>query len=252
MICIKAHPTLNEETSLQQPARLPVNYWRRIMRPVTHKIAALGAAFAMSALALTALPAMAQETQGDWLVRARAVRLDPANHSTAIGTLAVPADAITINSKTIPEVDVTYFFTPNIAAELVLTVPQKQRVTVEQSALGGPVEIGTFKHLPPSLLLQYHFIPNGTFRPYIGAGLNYTRISSTRLAVPTVGELQLDHNSFGLALGAGFDIAIAKNVFLNFDVKKLQIRTDVKLAGTTLSTVKVDPWLIGVGIGYRF
>lgn len=223
------------------------------MRPVIHHFAALGAAVSLSALAVLApAAASAQETQGDWLVRARAVRLDPANHSTAIGALAVPSDAITINSKTIPEIDITYFFTPNIAAELVLTVPQKQHVTIEQSALGGPVEIGTFKHLPPSLLLQYHFIPNGTFRPYIGAGLNYTRISSTRLSVPTVGELQLEHNSFGLALGAGIDIAIAKNVFLNFDVKKLQIRTDVKLAGTTLSTVKVDPWLIGVGIGYRF
>ena len=220
--------------------------------PVTQKFTAIGVAVALAAIAFAALPAMAQETQGDWLVRARAVRLDPANRSTAIGALAVPADAITINSKTIPEIDVTYFFTPNIAAELVLTVPQKQHVTVEQSALGGPVEIGTFRHLPPSLLLQYHFIPNGTFRPYVGAGLNYTRISSTRLAVPTVGELQLEHDSFGLALGAGVDIAIAKNVFLNFDVKKLQIRTDVKLAGTTLSTVKVDPWLIGVGIGYRF
>lgn len=178
--------------------------------PVTQKFAAIGAAVVLAAIAFAALPAMAQEAQGDWLVRARAVRLDPANRSTAIGALAVPADAITINSKTIPEIDVTYFFTPNIAAELVLTVPQKQHVTVEQSALGGPVEIGTFKHLPPSLLLQYHFIPNGTFRPYVGAGLNYTRISSTRLAVPTVGELQLEHDSFGLALGAGVDIAIAK------------------------------------------
>ncbi|HEY9223659.1 MAG TPA: OmpW family outer membrane protein [Variovorax sp.] len=201
---------------------------------------------------LSAVPALAQEAQGNWLVRARAVYLDPANNSDAIGALAVPKDAITINSKTIPEFDITYFFTPNIAAELVLTVPQKQRVTIEQSALGGPVEIGTFKHLPPTLTLQYHFLPEGTFRPYVGAGFNYTRISSTNLNVPTVGRLDLDHNSFGLAVGAGFDIKIAKNVFLNFDVKKVQIRTDVSLNGTKLSTVKVDPLLVGVGIGYRF
>jgi outer membrane protein len=201
---------------------------------------------------LCALPAAAQETQGNWLIRARAVRLDPANKSGPIAALAVPADAITINEKTIPEVDLSYFFTPNIAAELVLTVPQKQRVTVEQSALGGPVDIGSFKHLPPTLMLQYHFMPDATIRPYIGAGLNYTRISSVNLAVPSVGRLELDHSSFGLALGGGVDIAIAKNVFLNFDVKKVQIRTDVSLAGTKLSTVKVDPWLFGVGIGYRF
>jgi len=201
---------------------------------------------------MCAVPALAQEAQGNWLVRARAVRLDPANNSNAIGALAVPENAITIDKKTIPELDITYFFTPNIATELVLTVPQKQHVTIEQSALGGPVNIGSFKHLPPTLTLQYHFLPEGTFRPYVGAGLNYTRISSTNLNVPTVGRLDLDHNSFGLALGAGVDIKVAKNVFLNFDVKKVQIRTDVSLNGTRLSTVKVDPLLIGVGVGYRF
>ncbi|WP_341888566.1 OmpW family outer membrane protein [Variovorax sp. YR752] len=202
--------------------------------------------------ATAALPAAAQETQGNWLVRARAVYLKPANHSAPVADLSIPADAITINSKTIPELDVTYFFTPNIAAELVLTVPQKQTVTVQQSALGGPVGIGTFKHLPPSLMLQYHFMPTAKIRPYIGAGLNYTRLSSVNLQVPTVGRLQLQNESFGFAMGAGVDIEVAKNTYLNLDVKKLRIRSAVNMNGVQLSTVKVDPWLFGVGIGYRF
>ncbi|WPG39394.1 OmpW family outer membrane protein [Variovorax sp. EBFNA2] len=202
--------------------------------------------------ATTALPAAAQETQGNWLVRARAVYLKPANHSAPVADLSIPADAITINSKTIPELDVTYFFTPNIAAELVLTVPQKQTVTVQQSALGGPVDIGTFKHLPPSLMLQYHFMPTAKIRPYIGAGLNYTRLSSVNLQVPTVGSLQLQNESFGFAMGAGVDIEVAKNTYLNLDVKKLRIRSAVNMNGVQLSTVKVDPWLFGVGVGYRF
>lgn len=201
---------------------------------------------------MAALPAAAQETQGNWLVRARAVYLKPANHSAPVADLSIPADAITINSKTIPELDVTYFFTPNIAAELVLTVPQKQTVTVQQSALGGPVDIGTFKHLPPSLMLQYHFMPTAKIRPYIGAGLNYTRLSSVNLQVPTVGRLQLQNESFGFAMGAGVDIEVAKNTYLNLDVKKLRIRSAVNMNGVQLSTVKVDPWLFGVGVGYRF
>lgn len=191
-------------------------------------------------------------TQGNWLLRARAVHIDTANKSSAIPSLAVPGDAIHVSDKTIPELDVTYFFTPNLAAELVLTVPQKHRVTVMQSALGGPTGIGTFKHLPPTLMLQYHFIPNGAVRPYAGVGLNYTRISSVDLAVPTVGRLALDHNSFGLAVGAGVDIRLTDQWFLNFDVKKVQIRSDVKLGAQTVSKVKVDPWLFGVGVGYRF
>ena len=194
----------------------------------------------------------ASDTQGSWLIRARAVRIDTANQSDAIASLAVPRDAIHVNSKTIPEVDISYFFTPHIAAELVLTVPQKHRVTVMQSALGGPTDIGSFKHLPPTLMLQYHFIPNGTFRPYVGAGLNYTRISGVNLAVPTVGALKLESNSVGLALGGGVDIQLARQWFLNFDVKKVQIRSDVKLGAQTVSKVRVDPWLFGVGVGYRF
>ncbi|WP_447773538.1 OmpW/AlkL family protein [Variovorax boronicumulans] len=201
---------------------------------------------------MAALPAAAQETQGNWLVRARAVYLKPANHSAPVADLSIPADAITINSKTIPELDVTYFFTPNIAAELVLTVPQKQTVTMQQSALGGPVDIGTFKHLPPSLMLQYHFMPTAKIRPYVGAGLNYTRLSSVNLQVPTVGRLQLQNESFGFAMGAGVDIEVAKNTYLNLDVKKLRIRSAVNMNGVQLSTVKVDPWLFGVGVGYRF
>lgn len=193
-----------------------------------------------------------QEPQGNWLVRLRAVRLDTADKSTAIPSLLVPSDAIKVSNKTIPELDVTYFFTPHIAAELVLTVPQKHRVTVQQSALGGPVNIGSFKHLPPTLMLQYHFRPEATVRPYIGAGINYTRISSVNLYVPTVGALGLERSSFGLAVGGGVDIQVARNWFLNLDIKKVQIRSDVRLGYQNVSRVKVDPWLFGVGVGYRF
>lgn len=217
--------------------------------PLTKKL--LGALLGAACI----LPAAAQEqnTQGNWMVRLRAVEIDTANKSDPVPALGIPGDAITVNNKTIPEIDISYFFTPNIAAELVLTVPQKQTVTVQRSVLGGPVEIGSFKQLPPTLMLQYHFMPDATFRPYVGAGINYTRISSVDLYVPGVGSLGLDSSSFGLALGAGIDIAIAKNLFLNFDVKKLQIGSDVRDPfGVAISTVKIDPWLYGVGIGYRF
>ena len=198
----------------------------------------------MGVAALAAVAGVAQAAEeGDWMVRVRALHMNVDNDNS--GGLGLPID-VEAENKTFPEVDITYFFTPNIAAELILTYPQKHDVE-----LGG-TGIGSVKHLPPTLTLQYHFLPEGTFRPYVGAGFNYTRISSTNLNVPTVGRLDLDHNSFGLAVGAGFDIKIAKNVFLNFDVKKVQIRTDVSLNGTKLSTVKVDPLLVGVGIGYRF
>ncbi|MBP7564530.1 MAG: OmpW family protein [Burkholderiaceae bacterium] len=193
---------------------------------------------ACAAASLLTLPAAAQSTaEGPWLVRVRAVNLDAANKdSTGLG--------LSMNDKTLPEVDISYFFTPNIAAELVLTVPQKHDLS--SSVLGG--QIGSFKHLPPTLTVQYHFAPGASVRPYVGAGVNYTRFSSVNLPA----GVDIDRNSFGLALQAGVDIPLTRNLSLNFDVKKVQIRTDVSAAGTKIGTFKADPVLFGVGLGWRF
>jgi len=190
--------------------------------------------------------------EGPWMVRARAVNLDMKNKSDPIPALGVPADAIRASDKTIPELDISYFLTKNIAAELILTVPQKHNVQVTQSAIGS-FDAGSFKHLPPTLTLQYHFMPDSQFRPYVGVGVNYTRFSSVHLAVPTVTTLGLDSDSWGGALQAGFDVKVGENLFLNFDVKKIYIDTDIKNgAGAKVSHLKADPLAVGVGIGWRF
>lgn len=200
-------------------------------------------AIALCSLAALSSQAFAQQTQeGSWLVRVRAVNLDPANKSDPING-AGASDRLTINSKVIPELDISYFFTPNWATELVLTYPQKQKVSLDGA------QIGTFKHLPPTLTLQYHFTPEKTISPYIGAGINYTRISSVDILN---GAARLEKSSVGLALQAGVDFKIDKNWSINLDVKKVQIRSDVNTAAGQLSAVKIDPWLIGVGVGYRF
>ena len=67
-----------------------------------------------AAIGIAALPASAADLS-NLMVRARAVNLDMANKSDAIAGVA-PADAITVNDKTIPEVDLTWFFTPNVSA----------------------------------------------------------------------------------------------------------------------------------------
>lgn len=205
---------------------------------------------AIASGALAAPAAVAAE--GPWMVRVRAVNLDMANKSDAIPALAVPSDAIRVSDKTIPEIDISYFLGRNIAAELVLTVPQKHDVEVTQSAIGA-FDAGTFKHLPPTLTLQYHFLPDGQFRPYVGAGVNYTRFSSVNLAVPGVTTLRLENDSWGGALQAGFDVKLTENLFVNLDVKKIYINTDIMDdAGNVVSHLKADPLAIGVGLGWRF
>jgi outer membrane protein len=174
----------------------------------------------------------------------RAVHIDPADTSDPVGGVGA-SDRLTVSDKTIPEIDISYFFTPNWATELILTYPQKHDVYLDGN------RIGSFKHLPPTLTVQYHFMPDAKVSPYVGAGINYTRISSVNLLN---GGARLENSSFGLALQAGVDFKIDKNWSLNLDVKKVQIRSDVNAipGGAQLSRVKVDPLLVGVGVGYRF
>ena len=176
--------------------------------------------------------------ESPWLVRARAVQLNMSNSDNTGLDAAV-------NDKWIPEVDVSYFFNKNVAAELVLTVPQKQHVYVAGS------DIGTFKHLPPTLLAQYHFTNFVGFKPYVGAGLNFTKIASEQMAAGG-SSVTLSNNSVGAAFQAGVDIPLNKQLSLNFDVKKIQIKSHVYVAGADHGTLKLDPVLVGVGVGYRF
>jgi outer membrane protein len=161
----------------------------------------------MGVAALAAVAGIAQADEGNWMVRARALHMNPDNGNS--GGLNLPID-VKAENKTFPEIDITYFFTPNIAAELILTYPQKHDVD-----LGG-TGIGSVKHLPPTLTLQYHFNPTGTIRPYAGLGLNYTRFSSVNLdAGPVLGgsvPLKIDRSSVGFAAQVGADFQIAPQV----------------------------------------
>lgn len=187
------------------------------------------------------LAAQAETPEGPWLVRLRALHLDSRNKDTTGLDLS-------INNRWIPEVDISYFFTPNIATELVLTYPQKQDIRA------GGDHIGSLKHTPPTLLLQYHLTQFGNFKPYVGAGVNWTRISDVHFSPGVTAALhpRLERSSVGAAGQIGFDYKLAPNVYFNFDVKKVGLSTDVKSSGTKVGEFKIDPWLIGVGIGYRF
>ena len=207
----------------------------------THILKRTAMVIVMAGSTLLPLAAQAQATDAPWLVRLRAVDLQSANKdSTGLD--------LTINDKVIPEVDISYFLTPQIAVELVLTYPQKQTIR------SNGTDIGSLKHLPPTLTAQYHFTSFGAFKPYVGAGLNYTRFSSVRFdpAVQTARQPSLSKNNVGLVVQVGFDYEFIKNTYFNVDAKKVQIRTDVSSAGTEVGTFEVDPWLIGVGIGRRF
>ncbi len=138
-------------------------------------------------------------------------------------------------------------FTPNWGFEVLAAAPFEHDITLTD---GTPV--GDVEHLPPTFSVQYHFAPDSTIRPYIGVGLNYTTFMSESLSGPLAGsDLKLD-DSTGLAVQFGVDFMLNENWCINLDVRSIDIETNADLDGAFLTTVKIDPTVFGVNVGYRF
>jgi outer membrane protein len=185
---------------------------------------------------------------GDINIRLRALGVFPDESGsvrTASGT-DTGMDA-KLGNAYVPEVDFSYFLTDNIALELIAATARHE---VDAKGSGAAVGLGSVWLLPPTLTVQYHFMPKSRFSPYVGAGLNYTIFYNEKSG--DVSSISYD-NGFGYALQAGIDYAISGPWTLNLDVKKLWLNTDVKVNGGALKAdVDIDPWIVGIGVGYRF
>jgi outer membrane protein len=176
----------------------------------------------------------------DVLVRLRGISIMPqVGTSGTLSTLNVD-----VNNAIVPELDFTYMIRDNIGVELILATSRHQ-VSSNLGALGG-VNV-----LPPTLLLQYHFNHQGKIRPYVGAGLNYTYFYNDGLKAGGQ-SIAVSHSSFGPALQAGVDVQITKTLFVNADIKKIWMRTDATLGGASIGTLRIDPLVVGLGVGMKF
>ena len=184
--------------------------------------------------------ARAEGGDSPWMIRARVIYVDPDVSATMTGILGT----VEASGSLVPELDISYFFTDNIAAELILATSNH-----DMSATAG-VDLGDVWVLPPTVTLQYHFTPKAQFRPYIGAGVNYTIFyGESSGAVASIDY----ENGFGVALQAGMDYDLGDQWVFNVDVKKLWLNTDVTVNGGAITAdVDLDPWIFGAGFGYRF
>lgn len=196
-------------------------------------------------LVMMAQPASAQDQNNiwakeNWQIRMRAIDVIPdVDSSVNIGG-EVDAD-----NAVVPELDISYFFTDHIAAELILATSK------HDMDYTGNVDLGDAMILPPTLTLQYHFTPDQAFSPYVGAGVNYSMFYNEDAAAGFT-DLNVD-NGFGLALQAGFDYWLDEHWGLNADVKKIFLNVDATLNnGAIRADVDLDPWVVGAGVSYRF
>lgn len=219
------------------------------------KILTVGAGLAALAMA-GATPALAKA--GDFLLRARAVLVAP-NESSGGVKPAFPGEHVKVSDSFAPELDLTYFATDHIGFELIAATT-RHKVEGTSGTTGSIGRLASTWVLPPTLTAQYHFAPGAHVRPYVGAGINYTVFWNTRASDALVAAVGPTHvglsDSVGWAVQAGVDIDLTPKVFLNFDVKYIDIRTtgylDTTAAGQQTVRVKLNPIVAGAGIGFRF
>ncbi|WP_420138407.1 OmpW/AlkL family protein [Sphingomonas sp.] len=203
---------------------------------------------------LLASPAYAEK--GDWLVRLRAIVVAP-NEKTGPVQPTFATSHTAVDNSVAPEIDFTYMATKHVGAELILATT-KHHVSGKDALAPVGRLAGTWV-LPPTLTLQYHFLPDAAVRPYFGAGANYTIFYNTKSSGAlnkAIGATKVRlRDSFGYALQAGVDMDLSKRVFLNLDVKYIDIDTKARLKTGSLinrERVHLDPLVFGIGIGTRF
>ncbi len=188
----------------------------------------LGIVLAAGAMAVSMTTVFA--ATGESIVRLKGIQVDPDVSSNIPG--------LDVDRAFGGEVGFTGFLSDNWAIDVGVGTA-KHDVTV------GGADLGTTKILPVNVMLQYHFLPDAGFRPYIGGGGNYTRFYEVR----TTG-VDVDRDTYGPVAQAGFDVPLGERVLLNFDVKKIWLDTDVR--GAANGNLELDPWVYGVGLGLKF
>jgi outer membrane protein len=216
------------------------------LKPVAAALAAAALALPLVAGAQTLPPAPTATVYpawqsppnwtANWMVGLRAIGIYPDDSSTIPG--------VSVDEAWTVELDFTYFFTPNIAVELIAATAK------HQVNLNGN-EIGKVGVLPPTLSLQYHFTQFGAWKPYVGAGVNYTYFYDRELANDT---LELQTGTWGAALQGGVDYMLDRHWSLNFDVKYIWMSSDIeaRATGSKVGSVDINPWVFGIGARYRF
>ena len=193
-------------------------------------------------------PNFAATPPADWsrfMVRVRAIGVLPDSSAK----LNIPGRA-KVSDDVMPEIDLSYFFTPNLAVE-VICCASKHKIS-GRGAING-LSIGKTWVIPATVTAQYHFTDFGAFKPYVGAGVNYS-IYFNEDGGAGVSRLKLK-NSVGVAAQVGFDYMIDEHWGVNFDLKKIYMEPKIRLTASGADVrgkARINPWVTGVGVTYRF
>ena len=222
------------ETSLQfkrNPTGAPMNLFRSTLA---------------AALALAAMPAFAQSA-GHWTVGIGAHNVAPKSDNGTLTATPLGNLSMDVGSNARPTVTAEYFIKDNLGIEVLAALPFRHDIDIE-----GVGKVGSTKHLPPVVSLQYHFANHSKATPFVGIGLNYTTFFSEDTTGALAGtRLKLD-DSWGLAAHVGVDFKIGERGALRLDARWADIDSDVSVNGVDIGTANIDPLVYGVAWVTKF
>lgn len=183
---------------------------------------------------------LADAANAEWLIRERIINIDYQNPSADASNPSV----VDVDHSAVPELDVSYFLDKPFSLELSGTASRQGTTSALTSAGLGDVWV-----VPATLTAQYHFFADQPLQFYIGAGVNYTWFFTSGSAN---GHNVTYDNSVGPVGQIGADLQLTKSWLINLDVKKIYMRPEISIDGSNKQEDKLDPWIVGAGVGYRF
>lgn len=221
----------------------------------------------LSSLSLSAFAGGYQA--GDIVVRGGLINVTPDSEESTIYAGGAPVDIglgqlkASVEDDTQVSLNLVYFFDSNLALELLAATPFSHDITVNLGN-GTTTNLGETKHLPPTLSALYYFDTNSNFKPYVGAGINYTFFFEDDFNPAMQGpdsaldlsDLNLE-NSWGLSAQVGADYYLDENWSINASIRYIDIDTTAKFkalggAADGFVDVSIDPIVYSLQIGYKF
>lgn len=205
---------------------------------------------ALAVAGVLAAPAALAQSKGDWTLGVGVHYVDPKSNNGSLDATALglgPLPPTEVDGSVRPTITAEYFIRDNLGIEILAALPFQHDIDVR-----GVGKVGSTKHLPPTVSLQYHFANSSKATPFVGIGVNYTTFFSEGTSGALAGtKLDLD-DSWGVAAHVGVDFAINERGSLRVDARWIDIETDVKVNGIKVGKANLDPLVYGVAYVWRF
>lgn len=212
------------------------------------------------ACALGAATGAAAQGKGDWTVKAGVNKITPKVESGDVSAPALPGTKADVGPDTKPILNIAYFITDNIAAELDLGAPYRHKL-YGAGSIEGTGQLGTSDVLPPTLFAQYRFFrKDAVFRPYVGLGVTYAYFRRERGSAQLTSVLNTGGPASTFSLEAkwaasaqiGASFRLNERWAIDGGVIKTKLKTTATYSTGQTQEMKLDPVAINLGVTFTF